>query len=52
VRLLDIACGPLNRAVSFCLEFGLVLEPYLVVGHVFFNDHFEFRVRGCFEVLV
>lgn len=48
MRLLDIACGPFARGCQFCLEgLGLVVPgAYLVVGHVFFDDHFDVRGEG------
>ena len=51
MRLLDIACGPawgcelLPGGVGFGFS-----GAYLVVGHVFFDDHFEFETsRGVWS---
>ena len=54
MRLLGITCGPFRGAVSFCLR-GVgfrVSGTYLVVGHIFFDDHFDMKEKGIFEGLV
>jgi hypothetical protein len=47
VRLLDIACGPAwgCELLPGGVGFGF-FRAYLVVGHVFFDDHFEFETPG------
>jgi len=44
MRLLDIACGPAwaCELLPGGVGFGF-FRAYLVVGHVFFDDHFEFE---------
>ncbi len=53
MRLLGITCGPFGGPSVLPRRVGFgVSKTYLVVGHIFFDDHFEMRETGKLEVLV